>query len=65
MNAGRLCSNPNHRERDFTVQYRQGFGMLCAACHLDARSSSVKRQVVPEREQHDRYAQMAAKYGVK
>ncbi len=56
----------NCGERDETVQAR-GFnlGMLCAACHVDVRTSSVCRVIVPEREQHDRYAQMAARYGVK
>jgi hypothetical protein len=65
MNSGKRCNNPSHGERDFTTQYRPGFGMLCAACHLDARTSNVKQVRVPEREQHDRYAQLAERHGVR
>jgi hypothetical protein len=56
-------------DRDETVQYRErnpkGLAILCAACHVDVRTSSVRQVRVPEREQHDRYAQMAVRYGVK
>jgi hypothetical protein len=65
MAYGKRCNNPAHGERDLTTQYRQGFGMLCAACHVDARTSNVRQVPVPEREQHDRYAQMAEHYNVR
>ncbi len=55
------CEQP-----DLTVSYRgHNLGVLCAACNVDAHTSSVRQVPVPERQQHDRYAQMAAKYGVK
>ena len=56
----RTCLDP-----DPSVQYRQGFGMLCSACHIDARTSTVRRVPVPERIMTDRYAQMATRYGVR
>lgn len=62
-NNGKRCSK--HGDRDFTTAWRPGFGLLCAACHVDARTSSVRKVEVPEREQHDRYAQMAERYGVR
>lgn len=56
------------RDRDETVSFRPrslpGLRVLCAACHVDAISSSVRQVRVPERVQQDRYAQMAARYGV-
>jgi hypothetical protein len=64
MNNGKLCNNPNHRERDFTTQHRPGFGMLCAACFVDARTSSTKAVPVKPRETQDRYAQLAARHGL-
>lgn len=54
---------------DVTVSYRErmpsGLRVLCAACHVDVRTSSTRKVAVPEREQQDRYAQMAARYGIK
>jgi hypothetical protein len=56
-------------DRDVTVSTRErmprDLRVLCAACYVDVRSSSVRQVAVPEREQHDRYAQMAERYGVK
>ena len=63
MNGGKRCRN--HGERDFTTEYRRGFGLLCAACWLDAKSSTVKQVPVPERQEQDRCAQLAAKHGVR
>ena len=56
----RTCLDP-----DPSVQYRQGFGMLCSVCHIDARTSTVRRVPVPERIMNDRYAQIAARHGVR
>lgn len=65
MNYGKRCSNPKHGERDLTAEYRgHGLGVLCAACYVDARTSSTRRVAVPERVQQDRYAQLAARYGL-
>jgi hypothetical protein len=54
---------------DVTVSKREGvpsnLAVSCVSCYVSARTSSTKAQAVPERDQHDRYAQMAAKYGVK
>lgn len=55
----RHCGEPS-----FTVQPRQSLGLLCAECNVDVRTSTVKQQPVPEREQHDRYAQLAARHGL-
>ena len=52
------------RDNDPSVQYRRGYGMLCSACHIDARTSTVRRVPVPERIMNDRYAQMATRFGV-
>lgn len=64
MRTCHSCHQP-----DLTVAYRErmppGLRVLCAACHVDARSSSVRQVRVPERVEQDRYAQMAAKYGVR
>lgn len=59
----------NHcHDRDETVSFRErmpkGLRVLCAACYVDVRTSTVKRVAVPERVEQDRYAQMAARYGV-
>lgn len=62
---GKRCNNPAHGDRDFTTAWRGNLGMLCAACYVDARNSTVKQVPVPERIENDRYAQMAARYGVK
>lgn len=63
MNRFKRCHKCE--SRDVTAQYRgHNLGVLCAACHVDVRTSSTRKVAVPEREQHDRYAQMAAKYGV-
>ena len=57
------------QDRDETVSYRErmpkGLRVLCAACYVDVRSSSVRQVPVPAREQHDRYAQMAERYGIR
>lgn len=58
----RKCHQP-----DLTVADR-GFnlGMLCASCHCDERAgSSVRKVAVPERQEQDRYAQMAVRYGIR
>jgi hypothetical protein len=64
MKACRVCQS-----NDPTVAYRErmpkGLAVLCAACHVDVRTSSTRKVAVPEREQQDRYAQMAVRYGVK
>lgn len=64
MRTCHSCHKP-----DLTVSYRErmppGLRVLCAACHVDVRTSTVRQVRVPEREQHDRYAQMAVRYGVK
>lgn len=56
------------QDRDETVAVRErmprGLRVLCAACYVDASTSSTRAVPVPVREQHDRYAQMAARYGV-
>ncbi len=53
-------------DADVTVSQRgHNLGLLCAACNVDVRTSTVQQVAVPEREQHDRYAQMALRYGVK
>ena len=59
------------RCNDFTVARRPrssvtGLRVLCAACNLDLnRAGSTVAQVpVPARVEQDRYAQMAARYGV-
>jgi hypothetical protein len=55
-------------DRDETVSFRErsqpGLRVLCSACYVDARSSSVRQVCVPERVQQDRYAQMAVRYNV-
>ena len=53
-------------ENDVTVQSRPGtFRVLCVSCYCTLRAgSTVKAQAVPETVQQDRYAQMAAKYGL-
>lgn len=61
---GKRCSNPAHGDRDFTTAWRGNLGMLCAACYVDAKTSTVKAQPVAPRDVNDRYAQMAAKYNV-
>ena len=59
------------RCNDFTVALRPKSSftrmrVLCAACNLDLnRATSTVRQIaVPARVEQDRYAQMAARYGV-
>ena len=55
-------------DQDETVSFRErmprGLRVLCAACHVDSTSSTVKQVRVQPREQQDRYAQMAVRYGV-
>jgi len=64
VSYGRRCRKCE--SRDLTAQHRgHNLGILCAACHVDVRTSSTRKVAVREVEQHDRYAQMAAKYGVK
>jgi hypothetical protein len=57
------------KDGDPTVQHRErmprALAVLCAACYVDASTSSTRAVRAPEREQHDRYAQMAVRYGVK
>jgi len=63
MKSCNVCRVP-----DQTVAFRErmpaGLRVLCAACHVDAITSSVRQVRVPERVQQDRYAQMAVHYNV-
>jgi hypothetical protein len=64
VSYGKRCNKCE--TRDLTASFRgHNLGILCAACHVDVRTSNVKQVRVPEREEHDRYAQMAVRYGVK
>ena len=63
MKLGKRCWKCG--DNDLTVSKRQGSLMvLCAACHVDERTSNVKAQHVEVRDHNDRYARMAEKYGV-
>ncbi len=64
MAFGKRCSK--HGDRDLTAQWRpQHHAVLCAACYVDAQTSSTKRLEVREvKTYNDRYAQLAVKYGV-
>lgn len=55
-----------HGERDVTAQYRtQHHSVLCAACYVDAQTSSTRKLAVQDvKTYNDRYAQLAVKYGV-
>jgi len=55
-------------DHDLTVSLRRdvpsNLRVLCAACHVDVRTSSMRRVAVEVRDHNDRYARMAEKYGV-
>jgi hypothetical protein len=54
--------------RDLTAQRTVGrpggYAVLCAACNVDARTSSTKPVAFKAREVEDRYTLMARKYGL-
>jgi len=57
-------------DRDETVSYRErnpkGLAVLCAACHVDVRTSSTRKVAhVETRDHNDYYARMAERYNVK
>lgn len=63
MRGYRRCRNCG--DQSFNVEQRSGLSVwLCAECNVDVRTSTVKQVPVPERVEHDRYAQLAVKYGV-
>jgi hypothetical protein len=55
-------------DNDPTVNARPGvpsnLRVLCAPCHVDVRTSSVRRVDVDVRDHNDRYARMAERLGV-
>lgn len=65
-----ICANC--RKPDFTARPRPStsftrFVVLCAECNVDLnrQGSTTAKAHVPERVEQDRYAQMAARYGVR
>lgn len=56
------------KDADPTVQYRErmprSLAVLCAACYVDARTSSTRAVLVEPREYADRYAALARKHKV-